>query len=70
MKNAAAVITYHVLLGPYVVTVKMLNMNSRIFDRLTPSMGAGAFGLIVPLSDENESFVAKRIGFTKSIRIM
>lgn len=51
-ENGAAVVTYVVLAGPYIVRVRMLNLNERTKDELTTSSYKGAFGRIILLADE------------------
>ena len=50
VERGASVITYHVLLGPYVVNIKMLNLSDRVFDK-KESISQGSFGSIIPLTD-------------------
>jgi hypothetical protein len=70
VERGASVITYDVLLGAYIVAVKMLNIHDRIFDPSDPALGRGSFGSIVPLNDELEDFVAKRIKFREKLQLM
>lgn len=64
--HGAAVVVYNVALGPYVVNIRMLNMNSKESHTLAGLLDQGSFGKIVALADEHGEFVCKRVRLTKS----
>lgn len=64
LRNRAAIVDYQVIVGPYAVGARMLNLADRVFEHLTSSIGEGSFGSIIPLVDEKDEYVAKRIRFT------
>lgn len=66
IRDDALTVNYQVLTGPFIVNVKMLNLENKMFDHLTKRINNGAFGSIIPLSDEGGKFVAKRIKFDES----
>jgi serine/threonine protein kinase len=70
VERGASLITYDVLLGPYIVGVKMLNIDDHIFQESGQSLGKGSFGSIVPLRDELGELVAKRIKFREKLQLM
>ena len=47
----------------------MLNLSGRIFNA-KESVSCGSFGSIVPLADDQEEFVAKRVKFRKRWQLM
>ena len=53
VEHGAAVVTYDVLLGPYIVTITLLNLSDHVFD-ISESICHGSFGNIIPLADEKE----------------
>lgn len=53
-ERGASIIDYAVLLGPYIVVVRMLNINERTFDQFGSYLGKGSFGSVLSLRDERE----------------
>ena len=53
-ERGASIIDYAVLLGPYIVVVRMLNVNERTFDQFGSYLGKGSFGSVLSLRDERE----------------
>lgn len=51
VERGATVVTYDVLLGPYIVTITLLNLSDHVFD-IKESIYHGSFGSIIPLADE------------------
>lgn len=70
VERGAALVTYNVLLGTYIVNVKMLNIDDSIFNDNGKSLGRGSFGSVVPLHDDVGEFVAKRIQFREKLQLM
>ncbi len=53
-ERGASIIDYAVLLGPYIVVVRMLNVNERTFGQFGSYLGKGSFGSVLSLRDERE----------------
>jgi hypothetical protein len=54
VERGAAVLTYHVFVGPFVVNVKVLNIDEDLINSSEiRTLGNGGFGLIVALNDGN-----------------
>jgi hypothetical protein len=71
VERDAAVITYHVLVGPYMVTVKVLNTDEDLNNNSEiTTLGKGSFGSIIAQNDGNEQFVAKRIKFQTKLQLV
>lgn len=51
VERGASVIIYDVLLGPYIVTISMLNLAERVYNN-KESLYRGSFGDIIQLSDK------------------
>jgi hypothetical protein len=70
VERGAAIINYHVFVGPYILTLRMLNINDNLtFDKNT-SIGTGVSGFIIPLTDGQDHFVAKLVSFNEEIQLM
>jgi hypothetical protein len=71
VERGAAIITYHVFVGPFIVVVKMLNIEDRV-NNISEALilGKGVFGSIVAQYDGKEQFVAKRVEFDKKLSLI
>jgi hypothetical protein len=66
VEHGATVLTYHVYIGPFMLIMKVLNIDEDInnsFDVTT--LGKGCFGSIIAQNEGNKQFVAKRIKFQR-----
>jgi hypothetical protein len=71
VERGAAVLTYHVFVGPFVVNVKVLNIDEDINNNSEiTTLKRGCFGSIIAQNDGNEQFVAKRITFWRKLYLM
>jgi hypothetical protein len=71
VERGAAVITHHVFTGPFVVNVKVLNINKDLNNspEIT-TLGEEGFGSIIVQNDGNEQFVANRFKFQTKLQLM
>jgi hypothetical protein len=71
VERGAAVVTYHVYVGPFIVNVKVLNIDEDLNDNSQViTLGKGAYGSIIAQNEGNEQFVAKRIKFSRNLQMM
>jgi hypothetical protein len=71
VERGAAVLTYHVFVGPFVVIVKVLNIDEDLNNSSEIiTLKKGSFGSIIAENDGNEQFVVKRIKFRKKLHLM
>jgi hypothetical protein len=71
VERDVAVLTYHVFVGPFVVNVKMLNIDEDLYNSSEmATLKKGNFGSIIAQNGGNEQFVAKRIKFRRELHLM
>jgi hypothetical protein len=71
VERGAAIITYHVIVGPFIIIVKMLNIEDEINNSSASIiLGKGGSGSIVARCDGKEQFVAKRMEFKKKLHLI
>jgi hypothetical protein len=70
VERGASIITYHVYVGLFNVTVKMLNIDEFMSHEKNNILKRGSFGSIQIVNDGKSEFVAKRIHFTNTLKLM
>lgn len=66
--NYGAVVTYNVVVGAFIVRLKMLNINTRIDQsQYERTVKTGGFGTVILARSPNGGFVSKRIYFTREL---
>lgn len=70
VERGGAVVTFFVTVGPFILELRMLNLDVKCEMNEKSAVGKGASGFVVPFQDNSRELVAKRIKFLYPIPII